>query len=81
MINHRITKKFSNLKQERMEHDIEHRDQLARLHDRHKRFSLKVYDHQTANEEEKKVKAHKKCKKASEELEAMKTKLLTKKGE
>lgn len=62
-----------------MEHDIEHRDQLARLHDRHKKFSLMVYDHLTANEEEKMAKAHQKLKEAAEELEAMKNKLLIKK--
>lgn len=60
--------------------DIEHRNQLARLHDRHKRFSLMVYDHHTANEEEKKEKAHHKCQKAAKKLEAMKNKLLTKKA-
>ncbi|WP_431160765.1 hypothetical protein [Flagellimonas beolgyonensis] len=36
-----------------IEHDINHRDQLARLHDRHKRLSLEVYDHMTAEEEKK----------------------------
>ena len=62
-----------------MEHDIEHRDQLARLHDRHKKFSLMVYDHLTAKEEEKMLKAHLKLKEASKQLEAMKDKLLIKK--
>lgn len=70
-----------NLKQKRMEHDIENRNQLARLHDRHKRFSLMVYDHHIANEEEKKAKAHQKCEKATKELGAMKNKLLIRKGE
>lgn len=63
-----------------MKHDIEHRDQLARLHDRHKRFSLMVYDHMTANEEENMVIAQQKLKKAAKELEEMKNKLFIEKA-
>ncbi|HEA23321.1 hypothetical protein LCGC14_1093970 [marine sediment metagenome] len=61
-----------------IEHDINHRDQLARLHDRHKRLSLMVYDHLSANEEEKMEKAHQEMKEAAKELEDLKVKLLSK---
>ena len=61
-----------------IEHDINHRDQLARLHDRHKRLSLMVYDHLSANEEEQMEKAHKKMKETAKELEELKVKLLSK---
>ncbi|WP_149276283.1 hypothetical protein [Pareuzebyella sediminis] len=58
-----------------MEHDITHRDQLARLHDRHKRLSLMVYDHLNANEEEKMIKAHEEMKETARELELLQEKL------
>ncbi|ADF51382.1 MAG: hypothetical protein CMP12_10295 [Zunongwangia sp.] len=58
-----------------IEHDIDHRDQLARLHDRHKRLSLMVYDHLNANEEEEMLKAHKEMKETAKELELLQHKL------
>lgn len=61
-----------------MLHDIEHRDQLERLHDRHKRFSLEVYDHLTAKEEEKMLEAHARMKEAQRELKIYKKKLFKK---
>ena len=54
------------------------REQLERLHDRHKRLSLGVYDHLTQNEESKFLAAHKELKKAEKELEEYKKKLFTK---
>ena len=57
------------------EHDIDHRDQLARLHDRHKRLSLMAYDHKSANEEEEKNKAHKEMKDTEKELEELQNKI------
>ena len=55
------------------------REQLARLHDRHKRFSLDVYDHLTAGEEAKLLDARKKLKEAEKELEELKIKVHSKK--
>ena len=55
------------------------REQLARLHDRHKRFSLDVYDHLTAKEEAKLLDARKKLKEAEKELEELKIKVHSKK--
>lgn len=55
------------------------REQLARLHDRHKRFSLDVYDHLTAGEETKLLEARKKLKEAEKELEELKIKVHSKK--
>ena len=34
-----------------MQHHPDERNQLAALHDRHKRFSLEVYDHLNGEEE------------------------------
>lgn len=58
-----------------IEHDINHRDQLARLHDRHKRLSLMVYDHLNAEEEEAMIKAHEEMKETAKELELLQKKL------
>ncbi|MBD0776832.1 hypothetical protein HPE56_03410 [Maribacter sp. ANRC-HE7] len=55
-----------------MTHDIEHRDELIALNDRHKRFSLDVYDHMTAGEEKKMLEAHTKMKEAEKELKNFK---------
>lgn len=63
-----------------MRPDMTHRDQLERLHDRHKRFTLEVYDHLTANEEEKMLEAHAKMKEAQKELKALKKKLFKNNG-
>ena len=57
------------------EHDINHRDQLARLHDRHKRLSLMVYDHLNADEEDEMIKAHQEMKETAKELELLQNKL------
>jgi hypothetical protein len=58
----------------------EERDQLVRLHDRHKRFSLDVYDHLTASEEAHMLKAQRDLRQVEKELEDLKKKLLAKKG-
>ena len=58
-----------------IEHDINHRDQLARLHDRHKRLSLMVYDHLNANEEDEMIKAHEEMKETAKELKQLQKKL------
>jgi len=57
------------------EHDIDHRDQLARLHDRHKRLSLMAYDHMSAKEEEERKKAHKEMQETAKELEELQNKI------
>jgi hypothetical protein len=54
------------------------REQLARLHDRHKRFSLDVYDHLSAGEETKLLKARKKLMETVNELEELKKKVHSK---
>lgn len=59
-----------------MIHGMDDRNQLERLHDRHKRFSLDVYDHLTAREEEKMLAAQKKLRKIEKELEDFKKKLM-----
>lgn len=51
------------------------RTQLERLHDRHKRFSLDVYDHHTNNETEKLREAKRNLKQTEEELDELKKKL------
>lgn len=48
------------------------RTQLERLHDRHKRFSLNVYDYHTSNNEEKLVEAKENLKKTEKELDELK---------
>lgn len=58
-----------------MIHGIDERDQLARLHDRHKRFSMMVYDHHTAGEDEKLKEAQKSLKLTAKELDDLKKKL------
>jgi len=55
------------------------REQLARLHDRHKRFSLDVYDHLNAGEEKKLVEARKNLSETEKELENLKNKVHSKK--
>ncbi len=62
-----------------MIHGIDERDQLAALHDRHKRFSLEVYDHLTNQEEAQMLKAQRKLKETEKELEALKKTLHSKK--
>ncbi len=42
-----------------MIHNTNERDQLALMHDHHKRFSLEVYDHLNAGEEEEMLQAKK----------------------
>lgn len=61
-----------------MEHYNNHRNQLERLHDRHKRLSLEVYDHLSKNEEKEMIAAHKKLKEAEKELTLFKEKLYAK---
>ena len=51
------------------------RDQLAALHDRHKRFSIEVYDYQESDEQEKLKEAQKNLKQTVKELDALKKKL------
>ncbi len=51
------------------------REQLERLHDRHKRLSLGVFDHLNKEEETDLVEAHKALKKVEKELEEFKKKL------
>ncbi|WP_158976567.1 hypothetical protein [Cellulophaga sp. L1A9] len=60
-----------------MIHGINERDQLARLHDRHKRLSLDIYDHLNAQEETEMLEAHKELKKTEKELEDLQKKLFT----
>lgn len=61
-----------------MLHDSNHRDELARLHDRHKRLSLMVYDHMTANEEREMEEKHAQMTEAEKELADFKKKLYSK---
>jgi hypothetical protein len=61
-----------------MIHGVDERDQLAALHDRHKRFSLEVYDHLTAKEEAHMLEAQRKLRETEKELEALKKKLHSK---
>ncbi|MGA8854287.1 MAG: hypothetical protein WB492_08940 [Christiangramia sp.] len=58
-----------------MQHHPDERNQLAALHDRHKRLSLNVYDHYTAGETDRLDEAQKKLKKTEKELEAFKKKM------
>ena len=58
-----------------MIHGIDERDLLARLHDRHKRFSLDVYDYANSDEDEKLIEAQKNLKATEKELNALKEKL------
>lgn len=51
------------------------REQLERLHDRHKRFSLNVYDHLRSHRKEKLEKAKENLKKTETELQKLKEKL------
>ncbi|ADV50266.1 hypothetical protein I2486_14790 [Cellulophaga sp. E16_2] len=62
-----------------MIHGINERDQLARLHDRHKKLSLDVYDHLNDQEEKEMLEAHKELKKTEKELEDLQKKLYPKK--
>ncbi len=61
-----------------IDHVINHRDQLAKLHDRHKHFSMMVYDHTNAEEKEKMEQAHAQMKEAEKELSDFKIKCFTK---
>ena len=58
-----------------MQHHSDERNQLAALHDRHKRFSINVYDHDSAGNHEKLKEAQKNLKDTEKELEALKRKL------
>lgn len=59
-----------------MKNHQEGRNQLAALHDRHKRFSINVYDHLNSGEEKHMLEgAKKKLEETSEELENLKNKL------
>jgi len=57
------------------------REQLERLHDRHKRFSLDVYDHLNEGEETKLLEARKNLTETESELEELKKKVHSKKSE
>ncbi len=61
-----------------IDHVINHRDQLAKLHDRHKRFSMMAYDQSSAGEEEKMEQAHAQMEEAEKELSDFKKKCFTK---
>ncbi len=61
-----------------MIHRINERDQLGRLHDRHKRLSLDVYDHLSAAEEKEMLAAKKELEAIEKELAALKQKLHSK---
>lgn len=58
-----------------MQHHPDERNQLASLHDRHKRFSMNVYDHYKSGNHEKLKEAQKSLKETEKELEALKKKL------
>ncbi len=58
-----------------MLHHPEHRDQLERLHDRHKRLSINVYDYHSSGDQEKLKEAQEELKKTEKELDALKKKL------
>lgn len=58
-----------------MQHHPDERNQLAALHDRHKRFSINVYDHSAAGKTAKLKEAQKQLKETEKELEALKKKL------
>ncbi|WP_026449652.1 hypothetical protein [Aequorivita capsosiphonis] len=59
-----------------MIHGIEEREQLRRLHDRHKRLSLEVFDRINSNDEKKIIEERKrKLEEATRELEALIKKL------
>jgi hypothetical protein len=60
-----------------IDHTINHRDQLAKLHDRHKHFSMMVYDHTSAKEKEKREQAHAQMEEAEKELADFKKKCFT----
>ncbi|WP_040756623.1 hypothetical protein [Winogradskyella psychrotolerans] len=51
-----------------MQHHPDERNQLAALHDRHKRFSMNVYDHSSNNETDKLIEAQKELKQTEKEL-------------
>jgi len=62
-----------------MIHGIEEREQLERLHDRHKRFSLDVFDQISSNADDDAIEAaKKKLAQAVKELDALKEKLHSK---
>lgn len=61
-----------------IDHSINHRDQLAKLHDRHKHFSMMVYDHSSAGEEEKMEQVQAQMEEAEKELSVFKKKCFTK---
>lgn len=58
-----------------MQHHPDERDQLAALHDRHKRFSINVYDHHIEGNHEKLKEAQKNFNETERELDALKKKL------
>ena len=57
-------------------YSFETRTQLERLHDRHKRLSLEVYDYHNANDETKLSEARENLKKTAKELEDLKKEVL-----
>lgn len=60
-----------------MIHGIDEREQLERLHDRHKRLSLDVFDQISSNAKKEEIeKNRKELKKITLDLEALKIKLL-----
>lgn len=58
-----------------MIHHSDERNQLAALHDRHKRFSIEVYDYQESGETEKLKASRKNLEQTVKELDALKQKL------
>lgn len=59
-----------------MIHGIDEREQLERLHDRHKRLSLDVFDYINSNAETEKIEeAKRELGKTVEELQTLKKKL------
>lgn len=58
-----------------MIHHTDERDQLATLHDRHKRFSIEVYDYQDSGETEKLKESRKNLDQTVKELDTLKKKL------
>lgn len=58
-----------------MQHHPDERNQLAALHDQHKRFSMNVYDHSSNGETTKLNEGQKELKQTEKELEELKKKL------
>lgn len=58
-----------------MQHHPDERNQLEALHDRHKRFSMNVYDHFSSGETARLKEAQQELEETEKELEALKKKL------